>query len=223
MDPVPSADRPAADVVRFHRLWDEHAARVRSYARRLVDVDAADEVVSETFLIAWRRLNDVPEAALPWLLVVAKNCAANVRRSAGRQSAVQGEMARLHHLVEAVPGVDVGVTTRGTLLEALAQLSAIEREALLLTGWEGLSARQAAKVAGCSASAMHVRLFRARRRLREATTGDEDEVTPPGSVIAEPQPAVSPSASSAVVPLAVVLRPSAATFPAAHRGAPHEA
>lgn len=168
MDPGPSSERPAADVVRFHRLWDEHAARVRAYARRLIGPDLVDDVVSETFLVAWRRLAEVPEEALPWLLVVAKNCASNGRRTADRQSAVQGEMARLHHLVNVVPGVDGGVADRAELLEALSQLTPLEREALLLTAWDGLSARQAARVAGCSSSTMHVRLYRARRRLREA-------------------------------------------------------
>ena len=160
-------ERPAADVVRFHRLWGEHAASVLAYSRRLVDRDMAEEVVSETFLVAWRRLQDVPDPALPWLLGVARNTAANIRRASGRQDAVQSELVRLQHVIDFVPAVDVGVTERAELREALARLTPSEREALLLTSWDGLSARQAARVAGCSPSAMYVRLHRARRRLRQ--------------------------------------------------------
>lgn len=175
-------DRPAADVVRFHRLWGEHAASVLTYARRLVDRDVAEEVVSETFLVAWRRLQDVPDPALPWLLGVARNTAANIRRTSGRQDAVESELVRLQQVIETVPAVDVGVTERAELREALARLTASEREALLLTSWDGLSARQAARVAGCSPSAMYVRLHRARRRLRQGAPSATNPSTSTESV-----------------------------------------
>lgn len=57
---------------RFVALWTEHAPRVMAYALRHVGPDGAEDVVAETFLVAWRRLDRVPEDALPWLLVVAR-------------------------------------------------------------------------------------------------------------------------------------------------------
>lgn len=177
MGPHQPPDRPAADVVRFHRLWGECAASVLAYSRRLVDRDVAEEVVSETFLVAWRRLDDVPAPALPWLLGVARNTAANIRRTSSRQDASRSELVRLQHLIDTVPGVDVGVADRAELRYALERLTPLEREALLLTCWDGLSARQAARVAGCSPSAMYVRLHRARRRLRQQTAGPETPST----------------------------------------------
>jgi len=56
---------PAAQAREFTALWQQHAPRVMAYALRYV------EVVADTFLVAWRRLADVPRHPLPWLLVVA--------------------------------------------------------------------------------------------------------------------------------------------------------
>ena len=65
---------------RFEQMFDSHAARVYAYAARRSSPDVANEVVGETFLVAWRRLDDVPPDPLPWLLNVARKVLANVRR-----------------------------------------------------------------------------------------------------------------------------------------------
>ncbi|HWF23902.1 MAG TPA: sigma factor [Solirubrobacteraceae bacterium] len=60
----------------FERLYREHAGRVKAYGLRRVGSEAAaDEVVSDVFLVVWRRLDDVPDDPLPWLLGVARNAA----------------------------------------------------------------------------------------------------------------------------------------------------
>src|SRR3954466_6674840 len=79
----------------FQGLWSAHAPRVHAYAMRHVDPDTAQEVVSETFLVAWRRLTEVPGEALPWLIVVARNTIANANRSHYRQRVLHDELARL--------------------------------------------------------------------------------------------------------------------------------
>ena len=160
---------------RFSRLWDEHAGRVYAYARRHTDPDSAQDVVAETFLVAWRRLEELPGDPLPWLLVVARNTVANRRRSTYRARVVQLELARLAPLVETAPGADVPTHVREQVLSALAALSAADREALFLTAWDGLDAAGAAEVAGCSVDAFYQRLSRARTRLAAAMDENEDD------------------------------------------------
>lgn len=153
-------------------LWTEHGPRVMAYALRHVDSDTAQDVVSETFLVAWRRLASVPDDPLPWLLVVARNTISNLRRSGQRQARVAVELERFRQVAEPAVAADVLVTERTTVLAQLAALTATEREALLLIAWDGLTPKQAARVAGCSLPAFHVRLFRARRRLRADSEAD---------------------------------------------------
>ncbi|MBU2668925.1 RNA polymerase sigma factor [Actinoplanes bogorensis] len=152
------------DEHRFVRLWRECAPRVLAYARRHVDPETAQDVVAETFLVAWRRAGRVPADPLPWLLVVARNTIANMRRSGLRQERLAGQLELVAAPAEPA---DVLATERADVLDRLAALTAREREALLLVAWDGLTAAQAAKVAGCSLPAFHVRLFRARKRLTE--------------------------------------------------------
>ncbi|AEE44821.1 RNA polymerase sigma factor [Cellulomonas fimi] len=163
---------PPTDAQRFAALWEQHAPRVQAWTLRHVDRDTAQEVVAETFLVAWRRLADVPGDALPWLLVVARNTLRNHRRSAYRARQLHGVLAAL-----APPPPDdpaAAVAERQALLRALADLSTSDREAVLLVAWDGLTAAQAAEVLGCSPAAFKMRLSRARRRLTRAADGTPD-------------------------------------------------
>lgn len=168
----PHRSPPPGDRERFTTLWDAYAGQVFAYTCRHVDHHTAQEVVAETFLVAWRRLADVPEPGLPWLLVVARNTVSNNRRAVRRHDALAAEMARIEEMTASIPATDVTVTDRAEVLEALATLTPAEREALLLTAWDGLNATEAARVAGCSVPAMHVRLFRARRRLHAGLSAE---------------------------------------------------
>ncbi|MEZ0493537.1 RNA polymerase sigma factor [Kineococcus sp. TBRC 1896] len=168
-DPSP----PESDAQRFTTLWEAYAGRVLAYALRHTDRDLAQEVVSETFLIAWRRLAHVPGEPLPWLLVVARNTLHNQRRSSYRQALLRDEVTHLHQALATAPGAEDVITDRAEVLAALAALTATEREALLLIAWDGLSPVEAAKVAGCSVPTFHVPLFRARRRLQSHDQASE--------------------------------------------------
>jgi RNA polymerase sigma-70 factor (ECF subfamily) len=172
------------DAVRFTALWEEHADRVLAYARRHVPPEDAQEVVAETFLVAWRRLADVPGTALPWLLVVARNTISNHRRSGYRRALTDGAMARLDAAAASTVAAEVTAAARATALTHLAALTPTEREAVLLVAWDGLTPSQAAQVAGCSAASFHVRLFRARRRLQAC----EDDETHEAAHVAPPLP-----------------------------------
>ncbi|WP_214402276.1 RNA polymerase sigma factor [Pseudonocardia lacus] len=155
----------ASDADRFTRLYRENFPRVLGYAMRRATLDAAREATAEAFLVAWRRLDDVPDPALPWLLVVTRNVIADQRRGGRRADALHAEVERLTGAaVHPDPSEDV--VERSVVLQAVAALPETDREALVLTVWDGLGHRAAAKVAGCSVGAFAVRLHRARRRLR---------------------------------------------------------
>ncbi|GAA4588391.1 RNA polymerase sigma-70 factor (ECF subfamily) [Actinoplanes octamycinicus] len=151
----------------FTRVWRDNATRVLAYALRHVDRDVAQDIVADTFLVAWRRFADLPAEPLPWLLVVARKTIANHRRSDDRRARLRAEVERLRHLAEPAPAADLAAVERAEVLAALARLTPREREALLLVAWDGLEPADAARVAGCGRAAFHVRLFRARRKLAD--------------------------------------------------------
>lgn len=148
---------------RFTRVYEAHLETVRRYVWRR-DPDLVDDVVAETFLIAWRRLDDVPENAAPWLIGVARNVRRNTHRSARRQEAVSARLA------DAVPPLEGAGSSReaAALGAALRSLSARDREVLLLAVWDGLDRGAIAAALGCSKANVSVRLHRARRRFERA-------------------------------------------------------
>jgi RNA polymerase sigma factor (sigma-70 family) len=154
-----------ADADRFTRIYRQTHPRVLGYALRRTSPEAAREAVAETFLVAWRRLPDVPEPALPWLLVVARNTISEQHRGGRRSDALLAEVWQLTGLA-AHPDPSDDVVERAVVLQAVAALPEPDREALVLTVWDGLGHRAAAAAAGCSVGAFAVRLHRARRRLR---------------------------------------------------------
>lgn len=146
----------------FERIFRSNYDAVYRYAARRVTNDAVQDVVSETFLNAWRRFDDLRGDPLPWLLGIARRVSANQRRGGERRAALLQRIAYEAHLTGPAPGRD------DDLLAALASLSEPDREVLLLVAWEGLSNGDAARVVGCSTAAFAVRLHRARGRLRRA-------------------------------------------------------
>lgn len=113
-------------------------------------------------MVAWRRLDEVPENARPWLLGVARKTLSTQRRSAARRHSLS---TRLEAAESAVEQSDQ--PSESGLAEALMRLSEKDREAITLVAWEELSPSEAARVAGQSPIAFRVRLHRAKRRLRE--------------------------------------------------------
>jgi RNA polymerase sigma-70 factor, ECF subfamily len=141
--------------------------RVLAYAlRRTEDRGRAEEVASETFLIAWRRIDAVPEEPLPWLLGTARKVLANQRRTARRRQLNEPRVG-LDPADVPQPGPPPfeRIAERQALAAAFAALGDNDREVLSLIAWDGLEVREAAKVMGCTAPVFSVRLHRARRRL----------------------------------------------------------
>jgi len=155
---------------RFRRLCEAHTAAVLAYALRRIPRDDAADVVAETFLVAWRRLDEVDErSALPWLYAVARRVLLSQRRAARRQQAIAERVAAAEPSDLSEPSNPSSGSHR--VLDAIAGLSEPEREVLLLAAWEELSSSEAAQVLGCSATAYRIRLHRARKRLRERLAG----------------------------------------------------
>jgi RNA polymerase sigma-70 factor, ECF subfamily len=173
---VNSPRRPPHDAdARLSALFRQHSARVYAYARRHVEESHCDDVVSETFLVAWRRFDQLPPEPLPWLLVVARNVIANQRRTSRRADRPWFAAVRDGWTFTAPSAADT-VHERDLVLAALEQCTRAEREALLLTAWDGLTPAEAASVADCSDRAFTVRLHRARARLRAAYAAPEADV-----------------------------------------------
>lgn len=148
-------------------LFMRHHQHVYAYAvRRTSQAADAEDVLSETFMIAWRRIRDVPPAdrELPWLYAIARRVLANQRRSQQRLSAFRSR------LTTSVTPVEERAAIRddwSLILAALARLSDSEREIVQLTAWEGLSSRELAQTLGCSENAAAIRLHRARSHLAD--------------------------------------------------------
>lgn len=182
------------EMQRFTALYDAHQSQVYGYAVSRAGRQVADEIVSDTFLVAWRRFGELPEPALPWLLGVARNLIREQARQSARQESIEAELRTWTSQEPA--GVDPAevVTDRDSVLSALAGLSADDRELLTLVAWHGLTPREAARVVGCSSATYFVRLHRARRRLEQAV--EERSHTP--IVPAAPQTVTPPAATTSL-------------------------
>lgn len=159
---------------RFRTLYATHFDALLRYALRRVDQppDAAD-VVADTFLVAWRRVDELPsgDEARLWLYGVARKVVFNQRR--GRQRRDRLGVRLRHELAETVHPDPAGdATERIVVRAALSRLGEIDREVLTLTVWEELEPREIAEVLGVSAQTVRTRLSRARGRLRDVIGND---------------------------------------------------
>ncbi|MEV4800468.1 RNA polymerase sigma factor [Nonomuraea sp. NPDC049421] len=153
---------------RFEELYQANHDPVLAYlVRRTANGHDAADVLAETFMTVWRRLDDVPagEKARPWLFGVARRVLANHRRGERRHAALTTQLASelsvVQRQVREEPAMDALATAFGALPDGY-------REVLSLADWEGLSIAEIAVVLGCSANAVRIRLHRARRRLARA-------------------------------------------------------
>ncbi|MFW6034309.1 MAG: RNA polymerase sigma factor [bacterium] len=173
---------------RFTSLFEATYADLLRFARRRVDAAHAEDVVADSFLVAWRRLDDLPsrpDDARAWLFGIARGVILNTHRRAERQHALAVRLAEVPTGATADSDADL-VARQLDLSRAWRRLSDVHQEVLALAVLDGLSAPQAAAVLGISPVAFRLRLSRARRALRlhldhlpkSATTGDTSERTP---------------------------------------------
>lgn len=159
---------PSADEVKFKALYQAHARSVLGYAlRRTTSPSDAADVVAETMLIAWRRIDvapDEPETIL-WLYGVARNVVANTDRSQRRQTRLASKLAsQLDDIVDDPQVADPQLA--GAVAAAMRTLTTTEREVFTLTAAEQLSPAEIALVLDLKQNTVRTHLHRARKKLR---------------------------------------------------------
>ncbi len=165
----------------FEALVCDHLAAVGGYVgRRLYPLnrDDLDDIVEETMLVIWRRLDDVPVGSeRPWMIGVARNVLRNAKRSRRRrQSAESSTRAR-----GSSASAEDHVTANDELRRALENLSETDREMILLKAWDGLSDADISHVMGISAPAVAVRVTRVREKMMLTLDGSLSRNSEPPS------------------------------------------
>lgn len=153
---------------RFRSLYLDHYRQVYMYFRRRTDIECARDGTADTFLVAWRRLDDVPsgDRTLPWLYGTARRVLANQWRSRRRSDRLQEKLVGFGADPELGPEATVVPSSEvQAVLDAMGRLSKSDQEIIRLAEWEELTHREIALVLDCSAHAVDQRLHRARRRL----------------------------------------------------------
>ncbi|MBP2324384.1 RNA polymerase sigma-70 factor (ECF subfamily) [Kibdelosporangium banguiense] len=178
---IPTDDRDDAAIVQaslrdpdqFAVIFDRHAPYVHRYLARRLGLQAADDLVAETFLVAFgkrKRYDHNRTDARPWLYGIATNLVGQHRRDEAKQlrlrNAISPEPDVASHAERVV--AQVAAQAMGQLLgTALAELSTGDRDVLLLVAWEGLTYDQVAMALDIPVGTVRSRLNRARKQVRE--------------------------------------------------------
>jgi RNA polymerase sigma factor (sigma-70 family) len=148
------------ELERQKRFMAAHAAchdRIYRYFRRRADSPStAEDLCAEVFRIAWEKSGHGEELSAMFLFGVAQNVLRNHLRSAARSAnlVLSLQLERTEH-----------ADADGSVLEALARLKPDEREVLLLTYWDGFSSSELSDLLNTTATAIRMRLHRARKAL----------------------------------------------------------
>jgi RNA polymerase sigma factor (sigma-70 family) len=157
----PALISPGSRSGRFIDLYERHYAAVLRYAWRRTGADDAEDVAHEAFAVAWRLLDQIPVSGeLPWLYKVAGNLIRNNRRKVQRDSLALADLVPVPE-----PDHADAVDARQAALAAMESLGERDQELLRLVAWEGLDPGEIGAVLGCSRPAVHIRLYRLRKRL----------------------------------------------------------
>ena len=164
----------SVDQRRFERLYDEHRLAVLAYCTRRVQGSEAADACAETFLVAWRRIHDVPAspATLPYLYGIARRVIANQHRTFRRRSRLEARLLGLG----LAPPVDPSVVSLQSVQDrevvaAVRSLPPKDREIVMLWAWEDLPRSTIAEIMGMTTAAVDQRIHRAYRRLARTLRG----------------------------------------------------
>ncbi|MGN6221679.1 MAG: RNA polymerase sigma factor [Microbacterium sp.] len=156
----------------FAEVFDRHAAAVESFLRRRLGADAAEDALSETFLVAFRRrgsFDQTWDSARPWLLGIASRVAARHRateakhwRAVQASAAIDGDTSG--GIEESTARMDAAAAIRA-LAPKIAARSVKERDTLFLYAWSGLTPEEISQALGVAVGTVWSRLHRIRRKL----------------------------------------------------------
>lgn len=169
-------------------IYERYAPSIAAYALRRSSTSDAADVTAETFLVAWRRRDVVPEEpnTLPWLYGVARRVLANQRRTHRRRGRLRDRLEAefVRHEVDQPPLEEIEEFRR--VARALQELSEDDAELLRLVTWEGLTPTEIATMLGIVPGTARQRVSRARQRLRKQLAADDSDSARPGRRRAEP-------------------------------------
>ncbi len=161
-----ASETDAERRARFEVLVPPVVEPLRRFLARRTDAATAEDVLADTLLVCWRRLDQVPPVEpLPWAYAVARHCLHNAERSARRQHRLAARIATVDPPGTTSPGPEPAGDPE--LAEALAAIGDDDAELLRLWAWEQLTAAEIAVVLDITANAAGIRLHRARRKLRD--------------------------------------------------------
>lgn len=177
-------ERSWLDTEQFAVLFDRHAPLIHRYAARRLGREAADDLVAETFLAAFRKRQRYDRShpdARPWLYGIATNLIGQYRREEQRQYRIlQAALPDpdLPGHADRVAADETARSVRGPLTAALAGLAARDRDVLILVAWEQLSYDETARALAIPVGTVRSRLSRARTQIRAAlaAVGSSDTI-----------------------------------------------
>jgi RNA polymerase sigma factor (sigma-70 family) len=159
------------DKSRFEAIWRAHRHQVLAYCLRRAPSADAEDACSETFLVVWRRIDEIPPApkTLPCLYGIARKSLSNQTRAFYRRGRLQTKLTNLgmapaaDPMLVVVQGADDKVVT-----DAVRRLKPVDREIVMLDVWEGLSRAEIADAIGMTRAAVDQRVHRAYQKLSRA-------------------------------------------------------
>ncbi|GAA0305654.1 RNA polymerase sigma factor [Kineococcus aurantiacus] len=155
------------DAEDFSAFYARNYRRIHEYVLRRVPNLFAEDIVSDTFTIAWTKWDAAKQSGIPWLYKTASHLVNNLLRSSGMKD------TPLSLMIES-PGDDGISDGAYDALCALRAMKIEDREILMLSAWEGLTPTEIAKVLDCNVGTAYVRIHRARARLVRELEGKPD-------------------------------------------------
>lgn len=153
---------------RFVDLYEQFYRPVYAYCRRRTTTDMVDDVVAETFLVAWRKIDLVPRGSevLPWLFGVAYRVLGTQWRGSFRRRKLSKKLSGIGHETPNPPEEVIVVREQSRqVMAAIDSLQSTDREILLLAAWEELPHADIAVVLNISIGAVRQRLYEAKKNL----------------------------------------------------------
>lgn len=154
--------KTAIDETRFVAIYRENCRRVSAFVARRAEFNDVEDLVADTFEIAWRKRSEVSEGEeLVWLFAIANFVLANHHRKNSRRS----RLNKLIQVEQVTPSAESIALKDIEVAQAYRELNKAEQQLIALVYFDDLSISQAAKILKISANAASIRLSRIKAKL----------------------------------------------------------